>query len=215
MGTGSSGSPVFDSQGRVVALALGGIDSALPTSSAVPTDEFIRWTGPVIVPDVDELPSMDPPTGSPLSIKATLNEPLTLLNNGKVSVIYTDLGTRVRVEVQVPAHIFASLEFDVNANGVIDRGLDIYYGVRPNGTGCNGFLLTMEAVSQCWTRRSTSEVQLQAVGKFNKYTWILPKEEIARHPGSFVQFIVQFLGSDGLDFEFPSRPVINPLRISW
>jgi len=197
-----------------VALALAGIRSDPPVSYAVPTADLVRWTGPVIVPDVAELSSLDP-FKSPPSIKATLNEPLTLLSNGKVSVIYTDLGTRVRVEVQVPANIFADLEFDVNANGVVDRGLDIYYGVRPNGTGCNGFLLGMQATSQCWTRRSASEVQLQAVGKFNKYTWTLPKEEIARHLGSFVQFIVQFLGADGLDFEFPSPPFTNPIRISW
>ena len=69
--------------------------------------------------------------------------------------------------------------------------------------------------SQCWTRQSASEVQLQAVGKFKNYTWILPKEEIARRPGSFVQFIVQFLGTDGLDFEFPFRPFVNPIHISW
>jgi hypothetical protein len=114
--------------------------------------------------------------------------------------------------VQVPANIFASLEFDVNGNGVIDRGLDIYYALRANGTACNGYLLGMGAESQCWTRRSTSEIQLQAVGKFNNYTWILPKEEMS---GSFVQFIVQFLGTDGLNFEFASKPFINPIPISW
>ena len=168
-------------------------------------------------------PSLDPPPGSPLSIKANLNEPLTLLSNGRLSVIYTDLGPRVRVEVQTPSNVYPNLEFDVNANGVIDQGLDIYYAVRRNGTGCNGYLVKtylmesklVEEVTQCWVRRSASEVQVQAVGNFQKYTWILPKAEIARHPGSFVQFIVRFLGNEGPEFDFPSRAFTNPMRISW
>jgi len=222
IGPGSSGSPVFDSQGRVVALAVAGIKSDPPVSYVVPTAEFIGWTGPVIIPEVGEPPSIDAPLESPLSIQATLNEPLTLLNDGKLSVIYTDLGTRVHVEVQMPADAFASLEFDVNGNGAIDQGVDIYYGVRANGTGCNGYLVGIfptasgltEEVSQCWTRRSESEIQVQALGKFKKFTWLLPKEEIARHPGSFVQFIVRFNNGES-EFYFPSRPFINPIRISW
>jgi hypothetical protein len=214
IGPGSSGSPVFDTQGRAVALAVEGIRPDPPAAYVVPTADLITSIG-ADMHNAEELQSMDPPPGSPTSIKATLDEPLTLLNNGKVSVIYTDLGTRVRIEVQVPANIYASLKFDVNGNGRIDRGLDISYGRRANGTGCNGYLVDTEATTQCWTRQSTSEVQLQDLGKFQKYTWILPKAEIARHPGSFVQFIVQFLGTDGLEFEFPSKPFINPIRISW
>jgi len=107
------------------------------------------------------------------------------------------------------ANIFAGLEFDVNANEWSIGGSTSLWR-RANGTGCNGFLLGMEAVSQCWTRRSASELQLQALEEFKKYTWILPKEEIARHPGSFVQFIVQFLERTGSSSNFPSRPFINP-----
>ncbi len=102
IGPGSSGSPVFDSQGRVVALAVAGIRADPPVSYVVPTAELVGWIG-AEAHNVGEFPSMDPPPPeSPPSIKATLNEPLTLLDNGKVSVIYTDLGPRVRVEVQVP-----------------------------------------------------------------------------------------------------------------
>jgi hypothetical protein len=143
-----------------------------------------------------------------------VNEPVTLLSDGTLSIIYTDLGENVALSVQAPENTFPAISVDVNGNSVLDRDFDTYYASSVNGQPCNGYMLTPSTNSECGAIRTASSLQFAVVGPSRRYVWTLPKGEIARHSGRFVQFAIWFLNG-GPPFYFPAPPFAHPQRISW
>jgi hypothetical protein len=168
-------------------------------------------------PDGNTIPAPNgkPEPGAFQPNRVLLNETVTLFANGAITVLFQNLQDTVRLSIETPQNVFPSVDVDVNANGIVDPGVDTYYGLTETGQACAGFLVSATASTRCGQFQSSAALQFTRLDTVNKTIWTIPKSEIQQHPETFIQFVVVFSSPGAPAWAFPSLPFNSPARVFW
>jgi hypothetical protein len=106
--------------------------------------------------------------------------PLTLYDQGGVSVTATETEDTQELAVSEPDPISVTVEVDRNQNGQIDRYVDQAYGVQHDGSLCAIYLIDERSTTACFGFASSAHLKdLTDDQGRRRYTLVVPKKELS------------------------------------
>jgi hypothetical protein len=181
---GESGAPVFTIDGIVVALKWGG-DSQL---------QNVNLLTPINLANGLLIKGARPP-GLPAPVLLA-NGPRVVAQSDVVTATVEDAGINLRLTLSSPVGVYPTLRFDVNANGIIDANVDVGYGITSgSGTPCTVYIQSLDSTTPCGQFQSNAILQHSQANNISQDIWLIPKAEVAKHPGNFAGMVIDVVDS--------------------
>jgi hypothetical protein len=193
--------------------------ASLIVVTASPPRNTVVATGTRTTPTPSSKPGKDQPDQSPPPASVVSNsEGLTLLKTGTISLLVRGSHDYLDFEVHVRPTDSPSLKFDVNKNNVIDRNVDVSYGLTSADGLCTQYLLTLESRTGCGVFHSESTVEIRrgvdAGVPVKIVLWHIPKQEINAENGDAHLTVDVFNAATNGWSYFPSQDFSQTIRTS-